>query len=82
VLKARGVVDGETTVRAQLVLERYNLAEKNPRAAPTHELVRRAMRGLFALLWHPQAERAASENGESPAAAGRAPAKADLAAEK
>jgi 3-hydroxyacyl-[acyl-carrier-protein] dehydratase len=51
-LKAQGVVDGETAVRALLVMERYNLAEENPDRSPTDQSVIRQMRELFALLRH------------------------------
>ena len=54
-LKAWGTVDGETAVRALLVIERYNLAEENPDRAATDQSVIRQMRELFALLWHSDA---------------------------
>jgi 3-hydroxyacyl-[acyl-carrier-protein] dehydratase len=52
-LKARGTVDGRTTVGARLVLERYNLGDEDPSHAATDEVVRQELRGLFALLWRP-----------------------------
>ena len=52
-LKAGGVVDGQTTVTARLVLERYNLADEHPARARTDETVKQEMRALFALLWRP-----------------------------
>lgn len=63
VLKARGAVDGRTTVGGRLVLERYNLADRNPSHAQTDMLVRRQMRELFALLWRPSGVRVDSSVG-------------------
>lgn len=59
VLKARGTVEGRTTVGARLVLERYNLGDENPAQAQTDEVVRRQLREMFALLWRPPAVGAA-----------------------
>ncbi len=56
-LKVRGAVNGRTTVGARLVLERYNLADECPQRVSTDESLKREMRGLFALLWQPNAER-------------------------
>lgn len=53
VLKARGMVDGQVTVTSRLVLERYNLAESQPRQARTDVLVKKDMRELFDLLYQP-----------------------------
>ncbi len=53
VLKARGMVEGRTTVTARLVLERYDLAETRPQQANTDVLVKKEMRELFALLYQP-----------------------------
>jgi 3-hydroxyacyl-[acyl-carrier-protein] dehydratase len=55
-VKARGTVDGRTTVSGRLVLERYNLADRAPSHAASDEIVRREMRDLFALLWRPNGE--------------------------
>lgn len=55
-LKARGSVDGRTTVSGRLVLQRYNLADREPSHAASDEVVRREMRDLFALLWRPNGE--------------------------
>ncbi|NQT39159.1 MAG: beta-hydroxyacyl-ACP dehydratase [Planctomycetes bacterium] len=49
--KTRGTVDGETVVTARLVLERFNLAETDPRRAETDQLVKQEMRDLFALVY-------------------------------
>jgi 3-hydroxyacyl-[acyl-carrier-protein] dehydratase len=59
-LKSRGAVDGQSTVGAKLVLERYNLADERPDRAPTDDLVKEQMRAMFALLWQPGRERAGS----------------------
>jgi len=56
VLKARGSVNGRTTVGARLVLERYNLSDENPALAKTDEVVREKMRELFALLWRAEGQ--------------------------
>lgn len=55
-VKARGTVDGRTTVSGRLVLERYNLADRAPSHAASDEIVRREMRDLFSLLWRPNGE--------------------------
>ncbi len=40
-VKAQGTVDGRTTVSGRLVLERYNLADRNPSEATADELILR-----------------------------------------
>ena len=55
-LKARGVVDGRSTVKARLVMKHYNLVDEHPDRAVTDEMIKRNMRALFALLWQPQGE--------------------------
>mgnify|MGYP005834018125 CR=1 FL=1 len=52
-VKARGIVDGRTTVNGRLVLARYDLADTHPQQAATDALVRREMRELFGLLYRP-----------------------------
>jgi len=47
---ARGLVDGVTAVSARLVLEHFNLADKNAAEAMTDKYIKREMRKLFALL--------------------------------
>jgi len=59
-VKARGVVDGRTAVRARLVLARYNLVDRHPDRAVTDALVKQNMRALFALLWQPEGKGAQS----------------------
>lgn len=59
-LKARGAVDGRTTVKARLVLARYNLVDEHPDRAATDALVKRNLRALFALLWQPAGKAAES----------------------
>ena len=53
VFKARGTVDGRTTVGGRLTLERYNLGDLRPSEIQTDEVVRQQLRELFALLWRP-----------------------------
>lgn len=53
-IKARGTVDGRSTVSARLVLERYNLGDARPQDKVTDELVKREMRHLFRLLCRQQ----------------------------
>lgn len=50
-LKARGVVDGQTSVSARLTLERYNLADTQPNRADTDALLKEQLRNQFALLY-------------------------------
>jgi 3-hydroxyacyl-[acyl-carrier-protein] dehydratase len=54
-LKARGYVGDQTTVTARLVMERYNLSDTHPGQEETDMTVRREMRGLFDLLYDPNA---------------------------
>ncbi len=67
-LKARGVVDGRTTVSARLVLERYNLSDTHPEQTSTDELVRQQMRLLFDLLYRPAHQGAAASTAPAEAA--------------
>ena len=55
-LKAQGTVDGQSSVKAKLVLERYNLADEGTDCPEADEAVRKNMRALFALLWRPASE--------------------------
>jgi len=52
-VKAQGSVDGRTTVSGRLVLERYNMADRNPREAAADELLIQEMRELLTLLYQP-----------------------------
>lgn len=54
-LKAEGSVNGQTTVSGRLTLERYNLADADPRKQETDDVVKQQMRELFALLYQPAA---------------------------
>jgi 3-hydroxyacyl-[acyl-carrier-protein] dehydratase len=49
--KGSGTVDGESMVSAKLTLERFNLAERNPRLAEADEAQKQAARELFRQLW-------------------------------
>ena len=53
-VKAHGKVGGVTTVKARLILERYNLADEDPARKLTDEVVVRKLQELFALLWRPE----------------------------
>jgi len=53
VMKARGEVDGKTTVTGRLTLQRYNLAETQPHKATTDASIKREMRSLLDLLYKP-----------------------------
>ncbi len=53
-LKVQGLVEGRMTVSARLVLERYDLGETQPEHRVTDAEVKQEMRGLFALLYHPE----------------------------
>lgn len=52
-LKTKGTVEGRTTVRAKLVLKRFNLSDEDPNQASTDESVTEELRSQFALLWRP-----------------------------
>ena len=54
-LKAEGSVDEQTTLRAQLTLICYNLAEKSPNHAETDRRVIDSLKSQLALLWNEQA---------------------------
>lgn len=62
-LKARGSVDGHTTVGGRLVLRRYNLRDEDPRHAVTDALIIGQMRRLFAILWKPQQQESVAPAG-------------------
>jgi len=53
-VKASGRVDGQITVSGRLVLYRYNLAEFQPSRGLTDAQVKRELRALFRLLYHPE----------------------------
>lgn len=50
-VKAEGKVGDTNTVKARLILERYNQADDDPGRKLTDEIVVRKMQELFALLW-------------------------------
>ncbi|MHC4177423.1 MAG: 3-hydroxyacyl-ACP dehydratase FabZ family protein [Planctomycetota bacterium] len=52
-LKARGTVDGRTTVRARLVMAKYNLADTVPAHAEIDRVTKEELRQSFSLLYHP-----------------------------
>lgn len=49
-VQAEGILNGKTTVSARLVMERYNLAERDPTCASLDDSVKRDMRKLLGLL--------------------------------
>jgi 3-hydroxyacyl-[acyl-carrier-protein] dehydratase len=49
--KGNGTVDGTSAVSARLTLERFNLADRNPRFKESDETQIRSARELFAQLW-------------------------------
>ena len=53
VMKARGEVDGKTTVTGRLTLQRYNLAETQPNQSTADATIKREMRSLFDLIYKP-----------------------------
>lgn len=57
-LKAKGTVNGTSTVSAKLTLERFNLADRNPQLSGSDEFCTRKLRELFADLWKPNQEMA------------------------
>jgi 3-hydroxyacyl-[acyl-carrier-protein] dehydratase len=52
-LKARGTVDGQTTVSAGLVLAKYNLADTVPARAEIDRVTKEELRKSFSLLYQP-----------------------------
>jgi len=50
-LKASGTVDGQTAVAGRLVLERFNLRDRNPAAAQADEIQNKHWRELFPQMW-------------------------------
>jgi len=67
-LKAFGRINGQLTVSARLVLQRYNLADTHPARAHSDRVIKREMRALLSLLYRPGA---AAERQPASAAAGR-----------
>jgi 3-hydroxyacyl-[acyl-carrier-protein] dehydratase len=49
--KGNGTVDGASAVSARLTLERFNLADRNPRFKESDETQIRCSRELFSQLW-------------------------------
>jgi 3-hydroxyacyl-[acyl-carrier-protein] dehydratase len=52
-VKAQGTVDGRTTVSGRLLLERYNLADREPAEAGMDEMILDEMRNHLNLLYQP-----------------------------
>ncbi|HBT76626.1 MAG TPA: beta-hydroxyacyl-ACP dehydratase [Planctomycetaceae bacterium] len=55
-LKAEGVLEGQTSLKAMLILERYNLVDTNPHNGDTDQAVIRSLRKQLKLLQRPVAE--------------------------
>lgn len=51
VMKASGSVDGTATVSARLVLDRFNLAQRDPSLAATDQRINEHMRQILAQIW-------------------------------
>jgi len=62
-LKARGQVEGRTIVSAKLLMESYNLADRNPAHAGADEVIKKELRAQFANLFHAQGTPAQSPQG-------------------
>ncbi len=56
ILKAEGVLEGQTSLKAMLILERYNLVDTNPHNGDTDQAVIRSLRKQLKLLQRPVAE--------------------------
>ena len=54
-LKGSGTVDGASAVSAKLILQQFNLADKNPELRASDERRIEKMRQLFDALWQPSA---------------------------
>jgi 3-hydroxyacyl-[acyl-carrier-protein] dehydratase len=52
-VKAQGTVDGRMAVSGRLVLERYNLTDREPLGATTDESILQEMRDLLTVLYQP-----------------------------
>jgi 3-hydroxyacyl-[acyl-carrier-protein] dehydratase len=65
-LKANGKIDGQLTVSARLVLERYNLAEQYPNHVETDASLKQDLREQFRLLYRPRAAAAEDAYRQTP----------------
>jgi 3-hydroxyacyl-[acyl-carrier-protein] dehydratase len=52
-VRAHGTVDGRTTVSGRLLLERFNLADREPTEEGMDEMILDEMRNLLTLLYQP-----------------------------
>ena len=57
-VKAVGKVNGQMTVNGRLVMSRYNLADRQAGREELDNAVRKELRGLFSILYQPQAKTA------------------------
>lgn len=77
-IKASGSIGGRTSLTARLVLERYNLADRQPHGAAIDARVRAEMRRLWAVIHPPGRPTAVAPAGHAgvPAAPGGVPVEA------
>ena len=52
VVKASGAIEGQTRIRAQLTLAKYNLRDVSERQAPFDDKLRRSLKTELQLLWN------------------------------
>ena len=57
-LKGSGTVDGNSAVSARLILQQFNLADKNPELRASDERRIAKLQQLFEALWQPESEQA------------------------
>jgi 3-hydroxyacyl-[acyl-carrier-protein] dehydratase len=55
-VKGAGTVDGQSAVSAKLVLDRFNLGDKNSELAESDRRSVDALRGIFGQIWKPGSE--------------------------
>jgi 3-hydroxyacyl-[acyl-carrier-protein] dehydratase len=52
-VKAQGAVDGQSIVSARLILERYNLADRDPMDATADHQILEELRSIWSVLYQP-----------------------------
>lgn len=55
-VKGAGTVNGQSAVSAKLILERFNLGDKNPELADSDQRSVDMLRGVFGQIWKPGSE--------------------------
>lgn len=48
-----GTIDGESAVSARIILDAFNLADRDPALVESDELRRQTARGIFQQIWQP-----------------------------